>query len=239
MAGESSQRLALVVDDDADVRDLVIDVLEMEGYTVRAASNLADARTALTKEDVVICIVDLNLASENGIDLVKELSGSQRTAVIILSGRGDVFDVVIGLEIGADDYISKPFHVRELSARVKRAGLRITQLRDQAQPPNCASGQVAFGDFSIDARRYIVSHKTGETISLSKPEIRMLSALVHNKGNVLSRDTLHGMVVGPAERDPMDRRIDIYVSSIRKKLSPFCDGEEVIRTVHRVGYIID
>ncbi|WMS42975.1 response regulator transcription factor [Acuticoccus sp. MNP-M23] len=234
----SDQWIALVVDDDEGVRELVTDVLQMEGYAVRTASNLADARRALSREEIVICIVDLNLTSENGIDLVKELSGSQRTAVIILSGRGDVFDVVIGIEIGADDYISKPFHTRELSARVKRAGARIMQLREQVHPV-AADGPVAFGEFSIDPRRYSVTHTSGQNVALSKPEIRLLAALVTNSGNVLSRDTLHHMVIGPGERNPMDRRIDIYVSSIRKKLASFCNGAEVIRTVHRVGYIID
>lgn len=227
----------LVVDDDPSICDLIRAILSDEGYVMREAPDVNRARDILKNEDISVCLVDLQLKGSSGLELVKELSGSRSTGTIILSGRADVIDRVIGLEFGADDYVTKPFHARELSARVRRMSNRIAQLRTKT-PPRPASAPLRLGPWEIDPVRYTVTGETGERVNMSKPEVRTLATLVEHRGTVLSRDAIHAAITGPVERHPADRRIDVYISNIRKKLAR-PDGVEVIRTVHRVGYIVD
>jgi DNA-binding response OmpR family regulator len=227
----------LIVDDDPTVCDVIRAILSDEGYVMREAADLGRARDILKAEDISVCLVDLQLRGSSGLDLVRELSGSTSTGTIILSGRSDVIDRVIGLEFGADDYVTKPFHARELTARVKRMATRIAQLRQRSNA-RVAKEPLRLGPWEIDPLRYTVVGENGERVSLSKPEVRTLATLVENRGTVLSRDAIHAAIMGHVERHPADRRIDVYVSNIRKKLAHGESGE-IIRTVHRVGYIVD
>jgi two-component system, OmpR family, response regulator len=234
---EDEMDRVLIVDDDPSVCDLIRAVLSDDGFVMREAPDLRRARDILKAEDISVCLVDLQLKGGSGLDLVKELSGSSQVGTIILSGRADVVDRVIGLEFGADDYMTKPFHARELSARVRRMSARIGQLRARGET-RAAREPLQLGRWSIDPVRYTVTDATGARVSLSKPEVRALATLVENRGVVLSRDQIHAAVMGPVERHPTDRRVDVYVSNIRKKLGAGESGD-LIRTVHRVGYIVD
>ncbi|MBJ3775916.1 response regulator transcription factor [Acuticoccus mangrovi] len=226
----------MVVDDDMDIRNLVGMVLSEEGFDVIKASGIEEAEGLLEVHDILVALVDLRLRDKDGLDLVRKLAMHHDVGIMILSGKGGTLDRVIGIEVGADDYITKPFDNRELLARVKRRAARVRAMRDGMRSRH-ESEPVAFGDWTIDHERHAVFDKQGAQANLSESEFRTLACLVRNRGSVLSRDELYNYVVGPGIRDPLDRRIDVYVSSLRKKLG--LAGPSAIRTVHRVGYIVD
>lgn len=227
----------LVVEDDPDVRDVVCRLLRREHYDVHEATSVRAAEAALAAHpDICLAIVDLTLHDGDGIDLVKKLSFVADIAVVILSGKGDSTDRIVGLEVGADDYVPKPFHGRELVARVKRHVARMRQIRDAARSQGAVPGE-RFGPWRIDEGRRCVVDERGGRAPLSEAEFRTLVCLLRQRGQVLTRDALYNAVVGPGSRDPLDRRIDVYVAALRKKLRLRTEAQ--IRTVHRVGYIID
>ncbi|WP_170134931.1 response regulator transcription factor [Acuticoccus kandeliae] len=223
----------LVVDDEDDIRKLVAMMLMDEGFEVLEAATIAQADSILDKSEVSLALIDLRLRDGDGMSLVRRLAAIQGTGIIIVSGKSDSFDRIIGIEVGADDYVTKPFEHRELVARVKRHMARMRSIRQgltnrlEVQPMN-------LGEWTVDPSRRSVT-SDNETAPVSEAEFRTLMCLLRHRGKVLTRDDLYREVIGPGERDPLDRRIDVYVSSIRKKLS--LNNE--IRTVHRVGYIID
>lgn len=225
----------LVVDDDIHVCDVVADLLSENEFVVKQANTLKRAREVLASGDIIVAIVDIRLHEGNGLDLIKDLNGSRTTGTLILSGCTDVVDRIIGLEFGADDYLTKPFHTRELLVRVKRMVSRMHQLsgRGELREPVMP---LRIRDITIDPARHMVTAGDGSPINLSKPEVRTLATLVENRGVVMSRDDIQALVVGPFDRHPDDRRVDVYISNIRRKLA--CE-KNLIRTVHRIGYIVD
>ncbi|MCF3932197.1 response regulator transcription factor [Acuticoccus sp. M5D2P5] len=223
----------LVVDDEDDLRTLVVMMLRDEGFDVAEAATLKHAEHIIDTSEVALALVDLRLTDGDGLALVRRLSTTPTTGIIIVSGKADSFDRILGLEIGADDYITKPFEHRELVARVKRHMTRMRSIREGHQT-RAELEPMLLGEWTVDPSRRSV-YCRGSIAPLSEAEFRTVASLLKHKGQVLSRDALYREVIGPGERDPLDRRIDVYVSSIRKKLG--LNSE--IRTVHRVGYIID
>ncbi|MCF3933018.1 response regulator transcription factor [Acuticoccus sp. M5D2P5] len=235
---EPSLDRILVVEDDVDVRETVRMMLLREGFAVEVAGSLREAEAVLARCEITLAIVDLLLSGEDGLKLVRSLASTPSTAVVIMSGKSHSTDRIIGIEVGADDYITKPFNSRELIARVKRHATRIRALYDNRGPVSAPSGSpMSIGQWMLDESRHAVVNASGVQANLSDSEFRTLACLLRNRGSVLTRDELFNHVVGPCDRDPMDRRIDVHVSSIRKKLK--LDSRQGIRTVHRVGYIID
>ncbi|UOM37334.1 response regulator transcription factor (plasmid) [Acuticoccus sp. I52.16.1] len=210
-------------------------MLEEEGFEVSCAGNLSEAHALIERQSFTVALVDLRLSDGDGLDFVRMLADSPATAVIVVSGRGSSMDRVVGIELGADDYIVKPFEAREFVARVKRHARRIGSL--MASVVEAPSAYEVAG-WTVDILGRSVTRQADKASPyLSEPEFRTLQVLLERRGQVLSRDDIYTFVVGSGERDPLDRRVDVHVSSIRRKLRS--DNEPVIRTVHRVGYVID
>lgn len=230
----------LVVEDDKSIREILSMILSQENFAVSVAGSVAEAEQCLSARNFLVALIDLRLDDGDGLELVRKLASRETTAVIIISGRSDPVDKVIGIEVGADDYIGKPFETRELIARVKRHASRMRQLQVLGRAvPGAVQDEprMIIGQWSLDSARHIVENESGDRPNLSDAEFRALEFLLTNRGKVMSRDRIYHYVVGSPQRDPLDRRIDVHVSSLRRKLNlGTMDG---IRTVHRVGYIVD
>lgn len=231
-------RSALVVEDDEDVRFTVCTMLSGAGFIVHGTGSLAEAEAILDTHDVTIAIVDVHLGSDDGLTLVRQLGDQPETAVLIITGDTDPVDRILGIELGADDYITKPFNSRELLARVKRRADAIRHIRGSravAMPEIPPHGRV--GNWTVDEQRQTAVDRNGKAADLSYSEFRTLLCLVRNKGHVLTRDEIYQFVTGRPERPETDRSVDVQISNLRRKLA--LPGNDGIRTVHRVGYIVD
>lgn len=218
----------LIVDDDAELCDLVAEYLTPEGFEVEAVHNGVEGlKRALAGEHVML-VLDVMLPGMSGLDVLRKLRAESRVPVLILTARGDDVDRIVGLEIGADDYLPKPFNPRELLARV-RAILRRTQ--KQPSPP---LERITVGDVELDPAARTV-RRSGEPVELTSVEFGMLEALMRAAGQVVTRDQLAQSVLG-RKFMPYDRSIDMHVSKLRKKLGD-SDGAERIKTIRGVGYV--
>jgi len=221
----------LVVDDDVELCELVAEYLQPEGFHVEAVHEGKKALERALSVEHSLIVLDLMLPGMNGIEVLRRLRAQSRVPVLILTARGDDVDRIVGLEVGADDYLPKPFNPRELVARI-RAILRRTGAGSQmqAQPPE----PVVMGDVEIDPGARVVRRST-ETIELTSVEFALLEALVRSAGQVITREQLANSVLG-RRFVAYDRSIDMHVSRLRKKLGPQPDGSERIKTIRGVGY---
>lgn len=227
----------MIVDDDKQIRQIVSMLLTDEGFTVVEAGSAAEAEQLIEQSGIALALVDLRLGDKDGLDLVRKLAVQPEFGIIILSGKASAVDKVIGIEVGAHDYITKPFDNRELIARVKRHMARLRTLREMARGHDDMA-PIVLGNWTVDPASHSVQHADGSLADLSDSEFRTLLCLARYRGTVMNRDAIYRFVVGPGQRDPLDRRIDAHVSNLRKKLN-LPAGEGGIRTVHRVGYVID
>lgn len=225
----------LVVDDDADIRRMIHKSLDIEGFAVTEAGTLYEAREILDREAFDVALVDITLGDEDGLTLVRALSSRHDMSLIVISGRDDEATRVLGIEIGADDFISKPFRMRELTARIRRRCDRLTAIRQRSEPSKTPLSEKLAG-VVVDMVGHRIEMPSGEMVDLSESEFSVLRVLLDNRGAILSRDDIHKHIFG-YERDPLDRRIDAHVSHIRKKLA--LKNDSVIRTVHRAGYVLE
>lgn len=223
-----------VVEDEADIRRLVTEVLEGYGYEVSCWASGREARTAIQRQPPDLCLVDLGLPDMDGLTLVRELWEDVRFGVIILSGRGGTSDRVLGLELGADDYIVKPFEPRELVARVNSAIRRREQLSGAAATAETARAR--FGPWVFDLGNLTLTADDGRQESLTAAEASLLLTLLKAPKRVLSREHLQGPDL---DRDdfPYDRSIDVRVSRIRKKIEEDPRAPRLIKTVYGAGYL--
>lgn len=225
--------LVYLVEDDPDVIALIKRTLTQQGLETEAFHKLADFRRALKRRIPDLCLVDLSLPDGDGLSVVtSDLPPS--VPRIIVTGRGHLTDRVVGLEIGADDYIVKPFEPRELAARI-RAVLRRSQ-RSAESSDTGPSRVERFGEWSADIEGCTLSHDDGEVIQLSAAEATLLAAFTKAPGRVLSRSQLLDATTGRAE-DPLDRSMDARISRLRKKLRDDPTSPHIIRTVYGAGYI--
>lgn len=235
----SAQPRILIVDDDPALRDLLTGYLTGNGFAVRAVGDGVAMRTALGEDFPDAIVLDLMLPGEDGLTLTRSIRAHSRVPILILSARGEEVDRVIGLEVGADDYLAKPFGPRELLARL-RALLR------RGQPSAGLAGLAAadtethlqhFGPFALDAagRRLL---RDGGEIHLTSAEFDLLAAFVSRPNRVLSRDTLVDLLKG-YDRDPFDRSIDIRVTRLRRKIETDPAAPVYIRTVRGEGYLFN
>lgn len=227
---DAEQPSILVVDDDAKLRDLLAQYLGREGFRVRTANdgNAMDLLIAQSPPDLVV--LDLMLPGEDGLSIARRLRGGTDIPVIILSARGDEVDRIVGLEVGADDYLAKPFSPRELLARI-RAVLRrqrIPSVPDEART-------VGFGDFTLDleAQRLL---RHGREVELTAGDFALLEVLVTHPNRVMTRDQLVDRIKG-YERSPYDRSIDVRVTRLRKKIEADPASPVFLRTVWGRGYM--
>ena len=225
----------LVVDDQKEICEVVQQYLSSEGYRVSVANDGTGMRRVLDQTPVDLVILDLMLPGEDGLTLARQLREESTVGIIILTGRGETVDRIIGLEMGADDYLPKPFHLRELSARVKSV-LRRASLRAQKDQPPSARSKARFAGWHLDlSTRELVSPQGGE-VRLTTGEFDLLAAFVNNANQVLSRDRLLDLARN-REAGPFDRTIDVQVGRLRRKLEADPDKPTMIKTVRGTGYI--
>lgn len=222
----------LVVDDDPDIRDLLSDYLGSHGYEVALAGTAASARAELARRVPAAVVLDIGLPGEDGLSLARELRGTHDFAIIIVSGAGDTVDRIIGLELGADDYLSKPFDLRELRARLKSV-LRRYQ-RPQEVP--VARRRVRVGVATLDLESCQLFDADGGEIPLTAGEFELLKAFVERPNRPLSRDQLMNLTQN-RDWDPYDRSIDIRIARVRKKIERDVERPRAIKTMRGIGYM--
>lgn len=218
----------LLVEDEPSIRNPLQRYLEREGYRVTAKADAAAARDAMAGGAFSLAILDIMLPGEDGLSLARSIRENGSLPILFLSAKAEDIDRIVGLEMGGDDYLTKPFNPRELLARIK-AILRRANLETH---DNVASGQLSFGQFMIDTTAQTLSGEEG-VIELTSGDYRLLLALAERPGHVLSRDQLLDLTKG-REAGPFDRSIDNAIMRLRKKLGD--DGTRLIKTVHGAGY---
>lgn len=223
-----AQRL-LIVDDDSELTRLLTELLGHEGFDVEALGAGAGAAERATSGHFALAILDVMLPDTNGFEILKAIRRRSSLPVILLTARGDDVDRIVGLEIGADDYVPKPFNPRELTARI-RAVLRRAEPR-----PVPGRVVVEVDDVVLDPAARLV-HRAGQVVELTSVEFDILRALLESAGETVSRATIVETVLG-RRFDPFDRSVDMHISNLRKKLGTRADGDERIKTIRSVGYI--
>jgi two-component system, OmpR family, response regulator CpxR len=219
----------LVIDDDVELCSLVSEYLRPEGFQVECVH---DGRSGLTRAlsgDFLIAVLDVMLPGMNGFDVLRRIRDTSKLPVLLLTARGEDVDRIVGLEIGADDYLPKPFNPRELVARI-RAVLRRTQGQGEATVPDV----IRVGDVELDPATRTVHHQ-GKPVELTSVEFGLLQVLLREAGRVVTREALVDEVLG-RKFSPFDRSIDMHVSKIRKKLGDSDNGDH-IKTIRGTGYI--
>jgi len=225
----------LVVDDQNDICEVVQDYLVGEGYRVSTANDGTAMRRVIAQNTVDLVILDLMLPGEDGLTLAQALRGESNVGIIILTGRGETVDRIIGLEMGADDYLPKPFHLRELLARVKSV-LRRVSARSNEKPSSGNRSKARFAGWDLDLSTRELVSPAGSEVRLTTGEFDLLAAFVNNANQVLSRDRLLDLARN-REAGPFDRTIDVQVGRLRRKLEDDPQRPTMIKTVRGTGYI--
>jgi two-component system OmpR family response regulator len=223
----------LVVDDDPDIRELVITQLKREPYVVEATDSIEGVRRALAGGPIDVMVLDLNLPDGDGLSLCRDLrSEGFVNSIIMVTARDSAIDRVLGLELGADDYLTKPFEPRELLARIRNL-LRRCRIDHIRRPPRARLA--VFGPWSLDLLQRRLVAESGRLVILSSAEFRLLSKFVEAPSAVLSREELlperHATVA-------FDRSLDLQISRLRNKLASEPGGQELILTVRNEGYVL-
>ena len=224
----------LIVDDDAQIRQLAGKFLREHGYRVTAARDGREMRLVLGSADIDLVILDVMLPGGNGLDLCKEIRSRSALPIIMLTARGSETDRIVGLEIGADDYLAKPFNPRELLARINAV---LRRSRAQPEAPDTRSGHcLLFDGWMLDTRRRELTDPNGVVVDLSTGEYDLLLTFLEAPQRVLTRDQLmdaakHRMATG------FDRAIDIQVSRLRRKIDTNEEGQARIKTIRGTGYL--
>src|SRR5213078_4360072 len=220
----------LVIDDDVELCTLVGEYLAPEGFLVECAHDGKRGLEAAVTGEHLLVVLDVMLPGMNGFDVLRRIRGKSRVPVLLLTARGEDVDRIVGLEIGADDYLPKPFNPRELVARI-RAILRRTRAGAGEMP---VPEVIKVGDVELDPARRSVHHH-GKPVELTSVEFGLLQVLLREAGRVVTREALVDEVLG-RKFSPFDRSIDMHVSKVRKKLGD-TDTEDHIKTVRGAGYI--
>lgn len=225
--------LIAIVEDDPEIRDLVCALLAREGFDTKACDNAAalDSLLLATRPDLIV--LDVMMPGEDGFSVCRRLSAQGGPPIVLVTAKSDDIDRIIGLELGADDYLAKPFNPRELIARV-RAILRRAQASAAQPPPR--PGVVRFEGWTFDPDARALNDPAGAPVELSAGDYELLSAFVEHPQRVLSRDFLMDWTKGRAAT-PFDRAIDVGLSRLRRKLRDDPQSPRIIRTVRNGGYI--
>lgn len=238
MASRRDPTRLVVVDDEPDVRAMIADYFTRDGYQVRGCANGVELDKVLAATAPDLVVLDVSMPGEDGLSIARRLRAAGGTPIIMLTGMQDVVDRIVGLEVGADDYLAKPFDLRELRARI-RAILRRTApaaMQPSAVPAPAPARQICFGKVSLDLGRHCLVDRAGTAIQLTATEFDLLAAFARSPNRVLSRERLLDAAPG-REAEPFDRAIDIRVTRIRKKIEIDPAKPQVIKTVRGVGYI--
>jgi DNA-binding response OmpR family regulator len=221
----------LVVDDDPAIREMLADYLGDHGYAVAQAASGEAMRAEMERARPAVVLLDIGLPGEDGLTLARFLREHYEVGIIMVTGASDVVDRVAGLEVGADDYIAKPFDPRELRARLKSV-LRRLEKKDSSKPRS----RVSIGSCFLDLKARALSDAKGREIPITSMEFDLLKALVEHPNQVLSRDQLLSMTRN-REWEPFDRSIDIRITRLRRKVEDNPARPRVIKTVRGAGYM--
>lgn len=229
----------LIVDDEADMRELLCDLIESNGLRATAVEDGAAMRAQLTGDDYALLILDLRLQREDGLALARSVRGVSTIPIMILTGKGDETDRILGLELAADDYLMKPFNPRELLARVRallrRAGGELMPARATRNKPE-EHDVARFGDWQLDFSTRSLRDLHDQPCPLTPSEYALLEAFVRNSNRVLTRDKLLENLRGE-NTDVFDRTIDVLILRLRRKIERNPCHPEFIRTERGIGYI--
>jgi len=227
----------LLVDDEPDIRETVQDYLELHGYRVSQADGGEALREAIAENDIDLVVLDINMPGEDGLSLARFLREQTSIPVVMLTAAGEVVDRIVGLEMGADDYLSKPVDLRELLARIKAVLRRFQSAETQVhQAAETAQRSVVFGKLRLDLDAHKLFDGEGNEVALTSMEYDLLKAFAEHPNRVLSRDQLLDMAHNRGW-EPFDRSIDIRIARIRRKIEPDPSKPQVIKTVRGAGYI--
>jgi len=227
-------RHILVVDDDVGLREQIADYLQQHGYVLHAAGDARAMEAVLAKTAIDLIVLDLKLPGEDGLSICRRVAGAGGPAIVMMSAASDEVDRVLGLELGADDYLAKPCSPRELLARVRAVIRRLDETRGGAPGRAKAYG---FRGFTVDAHRRQVRTPSGAVVLLTAGEFALLQTFLDSPQRILSRDHLLEHARG-GEADPLGRAVDVQISRLRRKLHAEIDGE-IIRTLRGAGYMFD
>jgi len=219
----------LIIDDDAELCEMLSEYLRKEGFEVDSVQHGTRGLERAREGDHEMIVLDVMLPGMNGFDLLRELRTSSDVPVLLLTARGDELDRIVGLEIGADDYLSKPLNARELLARIRAIGRR------NARSSNAPKHPVSVGDVELDPGSRSIT-LNGKVLEVTTVEFNLLEMLLRSAGNVVSRDEIALIVLG-RELSPFDRSIDVHISKLRKKLGNLPNGRERIKTIRNTGYM--
>jgi two-component system OmpR family response regulator len=225
-----------VLDDEVEITQMLANYLGHQGFRVTQVHNGAALLDLFAGDPPALVLLDLGLPGEDGFSIARRLREHWRCGLIIVSGRGDAVDKVVGLEVGADDYVTKPFDLRELLARV-RAVLR-RQSAEATPPPDAAPARdvAQFAGWQLDFAARRLTDPAGAEVALTSGEFELLSVLAHHPGRVLSRDYLLELTRG-REAGPYERTIDVQIGRLRRKIEHNVDDPQIIKSVRGAGYI--
>jgi DNA-binding response OmpR family regulator len=227
-----------VLDDEVDITLLLANYLQGHGFRVTQVHNGRSLTALMDTDPADLVLLDLGLPGEDGFSIARHAREHWRCGLVIVTGRGDAVDKVVGLEVGADDYVTKPFDLRELVARVKAVLRRLTPEMPPAPPAVAPTpGKLRFAGWLLDTAARGLTNPQGEEVTLTGGEFDLLCAFARHPGRVLSRDFLLEQTRG-REAAPFDRTIDVQVGRLRKKIEADADDPQLIKSVRGAGYIL-
>ncbi len=228
----------LICDDERDLREMLQEYLEKRGFGVRLAANGDELELRLEEAEPDLILLDINMPGRDGLTMLRTLRAFKDTAVVMLTASGETIDKIVGLEMGADDYLGKPVDLRELEARIKAVLRRRGTAQVPRQPTPIDAERVAFGDFVLDLDGAKLFASDGEEVAITAMEFRLLKLFAENRGRVLNRDQILEQA-HDRSWDPFDRSIDIRISRLRRKIEKNPQKPEIIRTARGIGYVFD
>ncbi|HEX9771978.1 MAG TPA: response regulator [Steroidobacteraceae bacterium] len=226
----------LIVDDDRPAREMLAEYLATQGYRVLQAEDGVAMRAELEREPPDVVLLDIRLPGEDGLTLARFLRERYDVGIIMVTGVGGVVDRIVGLEVGADDYVAKPYDPRELLARLKSVMRRMQAKPAAGVPAGEAARRVRFGSCQLDLAAHQLFDAGGQEIPITSMEFDLLKVFAENPGKALSRDRILTLT-HDREWEPFDRSIDIRIARLRRKIEPDSERPQVIRTVRNVGYM--
>ncbi len=241
MTGHAN-RLVVICDDEAELRETIGEYLDKRGFRTALAADAAELEAIFGAGDIAAIILDINMPGEDGLSVLRRLRATREVAVIMLTAAGGLIDRIVGLELGADDYLVKPVDFRELEARLRAVLRRTAEVRSIAPipvtPTASAKPPFTFAGSVLDRERGTLQGPDGNDIPLTPMEFRLLLVFVEHAGRVLNRDQLLELAHDRGW-DPFDRSIDIRISRLRRKIEPNPAKPSFIRTIRGLGYLFD
>lgn len=234
----NSTHKVLVCDDERDLREMLEEYLKRRGFEVVLAGDAVEMRATFEAENPDLVILDINMPGEDGLSALRNLRTEHDVPVVMLTAAGETIDKIVGLEMGADDYLGKPVDLRELEARIKAVLRRRSGPAPEATKSANMEAEIKFGRFTLHLEGARMTDVDGADVPLTAMEFRLLKLFAENRGRVLNRDQI---LDGAHDRDwdPFDRSIDIRISRLRRKIEVNPQKPSIIRTVRGIGYVFD